>query len=79
MRRFRPGFWASLNTNFYGGGRTTVDGIDNRDLQRNSRLGTTIVYPFARGQALRVALSTGTVTETGGDFELLSVAWMRVF
>ena len=79
VRRFRPGFWASLNANFYGGGRTTVDGVENSDLQRNSRLGATLVYPFARGQALRLSLSTGTVTETGGDFELFSIAWLRVF
>lgn len=79
VHRFRPGFWASLNTNFYGGGRTAVNGDENRDLQRNSRLGVTMVYPFARGQALRLALSTGTVTETGGDFELFSLSWLRAF
>jgi len=79
IRRFRPGFWAALNANFYGGGRTRVGGERNSDLQRNSRLGATLVYPVARGQALRFALSTGTVTETGGDFELFSVAWIRAF
>lgn len=79
VQQFKPGFWAALDANFYGGGRTTVDGNRNRDLQRNSRLGATVVYPFARGQALRFALSTGTVTETGGDFELFSISWLRAF
>lgn len=79
VRRFRPGFWAALDANFYGGGRTTVGGERNRDLQRNSRLGGTLVYPFARGEALRFSVSTGTVTETGGDFELLSIGWIKAF
>jgi hypothetical protein len=79
IKRFRPGFWASLDANFYGGGRTRIDGERNADLQRNSRLGATVVYPFARGQALRFAASAGTVTETGGDFELFSVTWIRLF
>ena len=61
------------------GGRTRVDGERNKDLQRNSRFGATLVYPFARGQALRLSASTGTVTETGGDFELFTVAWIRGF
>jgi hypothetical protein len=79
IRRFSPGFWAALDANFYHGGRTTVGGARNRDLQRNSRLGGTLVYPFAPGQALRFAISTGTVTETGGDFELLSIGWIKAF
>lgn len=79
VKRFRPGFWASLDANWYVGGRTRVDGERNRDLQRNSRVGTTLVYPFARGQALRFSASMGTVTETGGDFELFSLAWIKGF
>jgi hypothetical protein len=79
VKRFRPGFWAALDANFYGGGRTTVEGDSNRDIQRNSRIGATLVYPLDRRQALRFALSTGTVTETGGDFELFSLGWIRAF
>ena len=79
IRRFRPGFWASLDANYYVGGRTRIDGERNADLQRNSRFGATVVYPFARAQALRLSASTGTVTETGGDFELFSVSWIRAF
>jgi hypothetical protein len=79
VKRFKPGFWASLDANYYTGGRTRIDGVRNEDLQRNSRLGATLVYPIMRGHALRLSASFGAVTETGGDYDLLSIAWIRVF
>jgi hypothetical protein len=79
VRQFRSGFWGSLDANYYVGGRTTIDGERRADLQRNSRFGGTLVFPVGRGNALRASLSTGTVTETGGDFELFSLAWIKAF
>jgi len=79
IKRFRPGFWGALDWNYYTGGRTTIDGAENSDLQRNSRLGATLVYPVAKGQALKLSVSAGTVTETGGDYELFSLSWISAF
>lgn len=79
IKRFGRGFWAALDANYYGGGRTRVEGQRNQDLQRNSRFGATLVYPLVPGHALRFSGSIGTVTETGGDFDLLSVAWIHAF
>jgi hypothetical protein len=79
IKRFRPGFWAALDANFYAGGRTRVDGDRNRDLQRNSRFGGTLVYPIMPGHAVRLGMSIGTVTETGGDYDLVSLAWIHAF
>lgn len=79
IKRFRPGFWAAIDANFYAGGRTRIDGQKNADLQRNSRFGATLVYPFGRGQALKFSASTGTVTANGGDYELFTLAWVRAF
>jgi len=79
IHRFAPGFWASIDVNWYVGGKTRVDGTLNQDLQRNSRFGATVVYPLKNRNALRFSASTGTVTETGGDFELLSVTWFKGF
>jgi hypothetical protein len=79
VKRFRPGFWGALDANFYAGGRTRVGGSENADLQRNSRFGATLVYPLAPGHALRASASVGTVTETGGDFDLFSLAWIHAF
>lgn len=69
VRRFKPGFWAALDLNFYTGGRTIVGGVQGSDLQRNGRIGATVVYPFGRRHAIKVGYSTGTVTESGGDFD----------
>ena len=36
---FRSGKWASLDATYFAGGRTTIDGVLNNDLQQNWRLG----------------------------------------
>lgn len=69
VRRFSPGFWATLDLNFYEGGRSTFGGELAADLQRNSRLGGTVVFPFGGRHAIKAAYSTGVVTKSGGDFE----------
>jgi hypothetical protein len=76
VKRIRPGFWASLNVNFYGGGRTTVGGEGRADLQRSSRIGATVLFPLKGRQALRFAYSAGIVTESGGEFQNVSVSYM---
>ena len=73
VKRIRPGFWASLDLNYYVGGRTTVDNVEQFDLQRNSRIGATVVFPFKKRHAIRASLSTGIITESGGDFENFSL------
>ena len=79
VKRIRPGFWASLDLNYYVGGRTTIDGVEQTDLQRNSRIGATLVLPFKKRHAIRAALSTGTITESGGDFESFSLHYAYVW
>ena len=46
VKRFKPGFWASLDANYFTGGRQTIGGRELGDVQRNSRLGGTVVVPF---------------------------------
>ena len=79
VRRFRPGFWASLDLNYYIGGRSTIGGAEVADLQRNSRLGGTIVVPIRGRHAVKVGYSTGVVTESGGDFEMLLLSFTTLF
>jgi hypothetical protein len=75
----RPRLGLSGNVNFYAGGRTTVNGQQRLDLQRNSRFGLTMVKPLSRGQTLRAAISSGAYTTIGADFTSLSVAWQRAW
>lgn len=73
IRRFSPGFWASLDLTYYAGGRTTVDDDIRADLQQNSRVGITLLYPIKPRMAIRFALSTTIVADAGGDYDSFSV------
>lgn len=76
VKRIRPGFWAALDVNYYTGGRTTVDHELKADLQRNSRIGGTVMFPFKRKHAIRFSYSMGIVTKSGGDFELFNLSYV---
>jgi hypothetical protein len=76
VKRVRPGFWASLDVNYYAGGRTTVDDIRRADRQQNSRIGATVVFPFKGRHAIRVGVSTGLSTKSGGDYDSLSLGYL---
>jgi len=79
VKRIRPGFWASLDANFYVGGRTSVGENEQANLQRNSRVGATVVFPIKGRHALRGSFSTGAVTESGGDYEMLILSYLYVW
>lgn len=72
---FPSGIWAALNATYYTGGRTSVDGEEGDDLQRNWRLGTTLTFPVDRHHSVKLYASTGVQTRTGGNFDLLGIAW----
>ena len=78
VRRFSPGFWASLDLNFYLGGHSTLDGERNADLQRNSRAGLSVAYPFRRRHAVKLGFSEGVVTESGGDFRTITLNYVYI-
>jgi hypothetical protein len=72
---FRPRLWAAANATYYTGGRTTVDGVQKADLQRNSRYGLTLAVPIKRRSGLKVAWSRGLTTRIGGDFDTYAVGY----
>jgi hypothetical protein len=79
IKRIRRGFWASLDANFYVGGRTSVGESQLADFQRNSRFGATVVFPMRGKHAIRGSFSTGVATESGGDYEILSLSYIYVW
>ncbi len=79
VKRFRPGFWASLDANYYTGGRQTIAGNRLRDVQRNSRVGATLVMPIAGRQAMKIGYATGAVTNYGTDFDQFFLAYSYLF
>jgi len=72
---FRPRLWLAGDATFYTGGRTTVDGVEKADLQRNTRLGLTLAIPVTRRSGLKASWSRGVVTRVGGDFQTFAVGY----
>ena len=79
VHRFKPGLWASLDMNYYTGGRSTIDGVKLENLKRNSKVGATIVYPFGGGQAIKVGYSSGSLTDSDRAFQVFLVSYQRLF
>ena len=79
--KFKRTMWLAGDANYFTGGRTTLGGKRNLDLQRNSRIGATFSSALGRHQAVRVAVSRGAYTTIGADFTSVgasySYAWMR--
>jgi hypothetical protein len=71
----KPGLWAALDGNFWRGGQTTVEGVVNDDLQRNSRVGATVSMSLGRSHSLRFAASRGAITRIGGDFDSIGMSY----
>ena len=71
----KPRLWASLDGNFWIGGRSTVDGHKNADEQRNSRTGITVAVPLNQHQTVKLSYARGAYVRIGGDYRTLSVAW----
>ena len=72
IRRFKPGFWAAFNANYYWGGRSN---LSDEDLHRNSKIGITMAYPFEGRHAVKLGFSMGLVTETGENFKSFLLAY----
>ena len=79
LRTFKPRLWAAFDVNFYYGGRTSVDGRLNLDLQRNSRVGGTLSFPLSPRQSLKVAYSRGAQTTIGADFHSIVAAYQYLW
>jgi hypothetical protein len=79
--RFTPQRWLAADANFFTGGRTTIGGKENLDLQRNSRIGATFSSAISRRQSIRLSVSRGAYTTIGADFTSIAVgynfAWAR--
>jgi hypothetical protein len=75
----RPRLWAAFDATWYSGGTTTINGVKNADLQRNSRLGATLSLPLGARQSLKFSYSAGATTRIGGDFTTFGVAWQMTW
>lgn len=71
----KPRLWASIDGNYWYGGRTSINGVETTSLQANSRIGGTVSIPVSKHQSLKLSYSRGAVIRVGGNFHNVSVAW----
>jgi hypothetical protein len=72
---FPKNIWLAVSTTYYTGGRTTIDGVLNSDLQQNWRTGITLALPINRNNSLKLYGSNGVSTRTGNNYEILGITW----
>lgn len=75
----RPRMWVSGNATFFTGGKTSINGVENDDRQRNARVGATFSYPLNRKQSLKIAWAKGVTTRIGGNLNTVAVVWQYVW
>ncbi|MDZ7653959.1 MAG: transporter [Burkholderiaceae bacterium] len=72
---FPRGIWGSLDGTYFSGGRTTLDGTRNTDLQQNWRVGGTLALPVDASNSVKAYASKGVSARTGNNYDLLGIAW----
>ena len=71
----RSGIWGSADATYFAGGRTTLNGVLNSDLQQNWRIGATLALPVNRANSIKFFASSGVAARTGNNYDLVGVAW----
>ena len=77
---FKPRLWLALNTTYYEGGQTTVNGASKNDRQSNSRAGITFSMPVGQKYSIKFNWSRGATTRIGSNFTSFGIglqyAWL---
>jgi hypothetical protein len=68
------GAWASLAATYFTGGKTSLDGIADSNLQKNWRLGLTVALPVTRRFSIKANASKGVWARTGNNYDQVSLA-----
>lgn len=71
---WRPGLWIAADVTYFLGGRTSVNGVPDQDVQRSVRYGVTLSVPLATQWSAKLAWSRGLITRVGGDFQTVTLA-----
>ena len=69
------GIWAALSGTYDYGGRTTVDGVQRDDLEKNLRVGATLALPVNRNNSIKLYVSGGAYTRAVSDYDLFGIIW----
>jgi len=74
---FKSGIWWSFDGTYFGGGRSTLNGVLSNDLQQNWRAGMTLAFPIDRLNSVKLYASRGLSARTGNSFDLVGAAWQH--
>jgi len=72
----KPRLWFSLDGNYWYGGKTSLNGIQNAlTFEKSSRIGGTAAIPLSKHQTLKFSYSNGDYIRYGGNYQTVAVAW----
>ena len=77
LYNFNPRLWAALDATYYTGGRTSINGVTNNDLQQNSRWGATLARTLDKNNSIKLYFSSGVTARTGTNFNVGGIAWQH--
>jgi hypothetical protein len=72
----KPRLWFSLDGNYWFGGKTSLNGVENPLTQeKSSRIGGTASIPLSKHHSLKFSYNNGDYIRYGGNYQSVSVAW----
>ena len=72
---FRSGIWTSVDVTYFAGGRTTLNGVLDANLQQNWRVGATLALPVDVRNSVKLYANSGVSARTGNSYDLVGAAW----
>ena len=72
---FTPRLWGALDGTYYFGGRTSVNGTPDPEVEANTRWGATLAQSLDIHNSIKLYVSSGLVARTGTNFTTVGIAW----
>jgi hypothetical protein len=70
-----PALWGSLDTTYYWGGATSLNGGEHIERQQNWRYGATLSQALGRHSSIKIYGATGVAARAGSNFNAVGLAW----
>jgi len=71
----KPRLWVAFDATWYSGGTASVDGVQQGNQQRNSRIGATASVPLAQRHSFKASINKGATTRSGSNFTTVVAMW----
>ena len=72
-----PALWVALDTTYYTGGSTSINGVAKADRQENWRWGATASQALDRYNSLKFYFGTGATVRAGTKFDTAGIVWQH--